>query len=61
MRKGILFKKGIIIALAAAMTTASAPIMVMNGCINYVRNIHRYYGICANYGHEWLGSSYSKS
>lgn len=31
MRKGILFKKGIIIALAAAMATASAPIMVMNG------------------------------
>ena len=32
MRKGILFKKRIIIALAAAMATASAPVMVMNGC-----------------------------
>ncbi len=31
MRKGILFRKGIIIVLAASMATASALVMIMNG------------------------------
>ena len=31
MRKGLIFKKGIIIALAAAMVTSSAPVMGVNG------------------------------